>query len=109
MELLHPKALPQPPLRRPLRSQRISVHLHHLPRNSDLTFGRIGHNRLVIKAQVLAGGRGKGKFDNGYQGGVHMVETYDLIRRLSCRALALIPPVVPQKLKKLRGRCLVPS
>jgi len=32
-----------------------------------------GHDRLVIKAQVLAGGRGKGKFDNGLQGGVHMV------------------------------------
>ncbi|KAJ7042578.1 succinyl-CoA synthetase beta chain SSC-beta [Mycena alexandri] len=32
-----------------------------------------GHDQLVIKAQVLAGGRGKGKFDNGFQGGVHMV------------------------------------
>ncbi|KAF5377597.1 hypothetical protein D9615_005163 [Tricholomella constricta] len=31
--------------------------------------------RLVIKAQVLAGGRGKGKFDNGFQGGVHMVDS----------------------------------
>lgn len=30
-------------------------------------------NGLVIKAQVLAGGRGKGHFDNGLQGGVHMV------------------------------------
>jgi len=29
----------------------------------------------VIKAQVLAGGRGKGKFDNGFQGGVHVVES----------------------------------
>ncbi|TFL06463.1 succinate-CoA ligase [Pterulicium gracile] len=34
-----------------------------------------GHDRLVIKAQVLAGGRGKGKFDNGFQGGVHMVSS----------------------------------
>ncbi|KIK71312.1 hypothetical protein GYMLUDRAFT_33454 [Collybiopsis luxurians FD-317 M1] len=34
-----------------------------------------GHNRLVIKAQVLAGGRGKGKFDTGLQGGVHMVDS----------------------------------
>jgi len=33
-----------------------------------------GHDRLVIKAQVLAGGRGKGKFDSGFQGGVHMLE-----------------------------------
>ncbi|KAK7694369.1 hypothetical protein QCA50_001555 [Cerrena zonata] len=29
----------------------------------------------VIKAQVLAGGRGKGKFDNGLQGGVHVVSS----------------------------------
>lgn len=34
----------------------------------------VGHDRLVIKAQVLAGGRGKGRFDNGFQGGVHMVD-----------------------------------
>lgn len=26
----------------------------------------------VIKAQVLAGGRGKGHFDNGFKGGVHI-------------------------------------
>ena len=32
-----------------------------------------GQDNLVIKAQVLAGGRGKGKFDSGFQGGVHMV------------------------------------
>jgi succinyl-CoA synthetase beta subunit len=34
-----------------------------------------GKDKLVIKAQVLAGGRGKGKFDSGLQGGVHMVES----------------------------------
>ena len=33
-------------------------------------------NELVIKAQVLAGGRGKGHFDSGLQGGVKMVERY---------------------------------
>lgn len=32
-----------------------------------------GKKDLVIKAQVLAGGRGKGHFDSGLQGGVHMV------------------------------------
>lgn len=31
----------------------------------------------VIKAQILAGGRGKGTFSNGYQGGVHIATTYD--------------------------------
>lgn len=33
-----------------------------------------GNDKLVIKAQVLAGGRGKGKFDSGLQGGVQMVD-----------------------------------
>ena len=32
----------------------------------------------VIKAQVLAGGRGKGRFDTGLQGGVHKVNRYVL-------------------------------
>ncbi|KAI9019517.1 hypothetical protein CLU79DRAFT_757625 [Phycomyces nitens] len=31
---------------------------------------RLGSDDLVIKAQVLAGGRGKGTFDNGFKGGV---------------------------------------
>ncbi len=34
-----------------------------------------GEKGAVIKAQVLAGGRGKGKFSNGLQGGVHVVKT----------------------------------
>ena len=33
-----------------------------------------GSDKLVIKAQVLAGGRGKGHFENGFQGGVQMVD-----------------------------------
>ncbi|EPB80481.1 succinate-CoA ligase, beta subunit, partial [Ancylostoma ceylanicum] len=36
---------------------------------------RIGGKDYVIKAQVLAGGRGKGRFDSGLQGGVHIVFT----------------------------------
>lgn len=32
---------------------------------------------MVIKAQVLAGGRGKGHFDNGFKGGVRVV--YSLV------------------------------
>lgn len=41
----------------------------------------------MIKAQVLAGGRGKGYFDNGLQGGVqlagryvHITHTHELFR-----------------------------
>lgn len=32
-------------------------------------------SKLVIKAQVHAGGRGKGHFKNGFQGGVHLIES----------------------------------
>lgn len=32
-----------------------------------------GGEDMVIKAQVLAGGRGKGTFDNGLKGGVRVV------------------------------------
>ncbi len=31
---------------------------------------------LIVKAQIHAGGRGKGHFDNGYKGGVQICETY---------------------------------
>lgn len=31
--------------------------------------------KLVIKAQVHAGGRGKGYFKNGFQGGVHLIDS----------------------------------
>ncbi|KLJ08912.1 succinyl-CoA synthetase beta subunit [Blastomyces silverae] len=34
---------------------------------------QIGTEDLVIKAQVLAGGRGKGTFDNGLKGGVRVI------------------------------------
>lgn len=35
-----------------------------------------GGEDAVIKAQVLAGGRGKGTFDNGFKGGVRVVYSY---------------------------------
>jgi succinyl-CoA synthetase beta subunit len=33
----------------------------------------LGGQDWVVKAQILAGGRGKGTFDNGFKGGVHVV------------------------------------
>ncbi len=35
----------------------------------------IGAAEIVVKAQVHAGGRGKGTFQNGFKGGVHIVKT----------------------------------
>jgi len=36
--------------------------------------GEFPCEEYVIKAQVLAGGRGKGTFDNGFKGGVHLTK-----------------------------------
>ncbi|QID79763.1 succinate--CoA ligase beta chain [Saccharomyces pastorianus] len=36
---------------------------------------KLNTNKLVIKAQALTGGRGKGHFDTGYKSGVHMIES----------------------------------
>lgn len=41
--------------------------------NGGLTGKPTVQHDIVIKAQVLAGGRGLGSFDNGFQGGVHVV------------------------------------
>ncbi|KAJ2920267.1 hypothetical protein MD484_g101, partial [Candolleomyces efflorescens] len=45
----------------------------HSPQEAFEVAKNFGKDELVIKAQVLAGGRGKGHFDTGLQGGVHMV------------------------------------
>jgi len=35
----------------------------------------LGDDQVVIKSQILAGGRGLGTFTNGLQGGVHIIDT----------------------------------
>jgi succinyl-CoA synthetase beta subunit len=42
---------------------------------------------LVVKAQVHAGGRGKGVFKNGFKGGVHLVESADAARDVAEKML----------------------
>ncbi|SCU81518.1 LAME_0B07470g1_1 [Lachancea meyersii CBS 8951] len=36
---------------------------------------KLGNSSLVVKAQALTGGRGKGHFDTGLKSGIHMVES----------------------------------
>ena len=43
----------------------------------------IGGDNLVVKAQVHAGGRGKGTFKNGFQGGVHLCKTAEEIGEIA--------------------------
>lgn len=55
---------------------------------------------MVIKAQVLAGGRGKGTFDNGFKGGVRVIYSY-----------AMTPPILTAMLTRAadprKRRCLL--
>src|SRR5262245_54970350 len=45
-----------------------------------------GHKRVVVKSQIHAGGRGKGTFHNGFNGGVHVCasapEAFDKARQM---------------------------
>jgi succinyl-CoA synthetase beta subunit len=43
------------------------------PEEAKIAFESLGKKDLMIKAQVLTGGRGRGKFKNGFKGGVHVV------------------------------------
>jgi succinyl-CoA synthetase beta subunit len=49
----------------------IAQHVGH-SRDGKYLHGS-GGDDMVIKAQVLAGGRGKGHFDNGLKGGVRVI------------------------------------
>lgn len=40
-------------------------------------------NEYVVKAQILAGGRGKGHFNNGFKGGVHLTKNPNEIVNLA--------------------------
>jgi succinyl-CoA synthetase beta subunit len=44
-------------------------------------------NDLVVKAQVHAGGRGKGTFTNGFKGGVHLCKSPDEVRDVAAKML----------------------
>jgi succinyl-CoA synthetase beta subunit len=45
------------------------------PRRGRCAAKEFAGAKLVIKAQVHAGGRGKGHFKNGFKGGVHLIES----------------------------------
>jgi succinyl-CoA synthetase beta subunit len=47
----------------------------------------IGGTGLVVKAQVHAGGRGKGTFKNGFKGGVHVVNTAEEAKDIAGKML----------------------
>jgi succinyl-CoA synthetase beta subunit len=50
----------------------------------------LGDIDIVVKAQIHAGGRGKGTFKNGFKGGVHVRRTPDEVRDVALKMLGQI-------------------
>jgi succinyl-CoA synthetase beta subunit len=50
----------------------------------------LGDIDIVVKAQIHAGGRGKGTFKNGFKGGVHVRRTPDEVRDVASKMLGQI-------------------
>jgi len=50
----------------------------------------IGGAGLVVKAQVHAGGRGKGTFKNGFKGGVHVIDTPEQAQEIAGKMLGQV-------------------
>src|SRR5882757_11162049 len=47
----------------------------------------LGTKEFVVKAQIHAGGRGKGTFTNGFKGGVHITTSVEKVRELATQML----------------------
>ena len=67
---------------------------------AEKLFGQ-GEKMVVIKAQVHAGGRGKGTFKNGFKGGVHLCKTADDVYE---KAKAMLGNVLVTKQTGPEGR-----
>ena len=50
----------------------------------------LGEVDIVVKAQIHAGGRGKGTFKNGFKGGVHVGKTPEEVREVAAKMLGQI-------------------
>src|SRR2546427_11305544 len=50
----------------------------------------LGDVDIVVKAQIHAGGRGKGTFKNGFKGGVHVRKTPGDVREVAAKMLGQI-------------------
>lgn len=62
-------------------------HVASTPDEAEKAAAAIGGSNLVVKAQIHAGGRGKGTFTNGFQGGVKLVHTPAEARDIASKML----------------------
>ncbi len=57
------------------------------PEEAEAVAQSIGTDKIVVKAQIHAGGRGKGTFTNGFKGGVHLVKSPAEAREVASKML----------------------
>ena len=57
------------------------------PAEAERAAKDLGGGELVVKAQIHAGGRGKGTFTNGFKGGVHLCNSPEEARDLAWKML----------------------
>src|SRR5256886_10739710 len=57
------------------------------PAEAERAAKDLGGGELVVKAQIHAGGRGKGTFTNGFKGGVHLSKSPAQAREIASRML----------------------
>ena len=57
------------------------------PDEAEQVARELGDVDLVVKAQIHAGGRGKGTFTNGFKGGVHLCKSRKEARELAAKML----------------------
>src|SRR3954469_23061862 len=57
------------------------------PDEAEMIAREIGAAEVVVKAQIHAGGRGKGTFANGFKGGVHICKTPEQAKEVAAKML----------------------
>src|SRR5205814_8345876 len=57
------------------------------PEEAEKIASGIGAAEVVVKAQIHAGGRGKGTFTNGFKGGVHVCKSPEEAREIAAQML----------------------
>jgi succinyl-CoA synthetase beta subunit len=57
------------------------------PAEAEGAAKELGGGELVVKAQIHAGGRGKGTFTNGFKGGVHLCKSPEEVRDIAAKML----------------------
>src|SRR5438552_3470762 len=60
------------------------------PEEAEHIAREIAPGEMVVKAQIHAGGRGKGTFANGFKGGVHLCKTPEEVREIASKMLGQI-------------------